>query len=86
MKKTFLWDIIGAMSTIASLIKGLKKLHMEEKTFFMNSTEGRLTCAASPKLGGNVRGKKHGTSLKVDDIKTPQRLIFSVPFVEEVLS
>ena len=42
---------------LSQLSKRWKKNTQKHKTSFMSSTEGRLTCAASPKLGENVRGK-----------------------------
>ena len=35
-----------------------KKYTRKQKTFVMSSSAGRLTCAALPKLGENVRAKK----------------------------
>ena len=51
------FKLLKGMNIVAAVIKALKKYTLKQKTFLISLIEDNLTCAASPKLGGNVRGK-----------------------------
>ena len=80
-----MWDIIGAMGTVAGN-KALKKIHTEAEDIFheLHRRASNMCCISETRR--KSERQKPRTNLKGDDRKTQYRVKDVEPLVERVLS